>query len=556
MGLNKQGYTWAKGLNSVLSKSIISWNNNTGSDRKVINITAKMGSVNGTCVEKNSSGATIASATGYGYSYNVRLRAVANKTCYSNVKTITQVVGTHSWSTSSGSGVTSNSSSGAITTWTFSGDDIPVVSAGNSLSIYLDMPEDRSNVVISCDFTDLTDDTIMPETCTLSYNANGGSGAPSSQTVVKGSQVTVSSTKPTRSNYTFDSWNTNSAGSGTKYASGAKIPLTSNLTLYAKWIQDTVTITAQTDGFTKNSISWKANTGSGNATNWGYSLNNTNYVTYNTNNTSNTTYTKTNVTENAQHTIIVRACRSGSSNYGVSSALTYDLRKPIISNASITVTGPSSGVLTFEVDRNVLWELTENGVSTILSSGSVQSGPRTVDVKLINNKVTTYKLTVKRQDCRDIINSTTLSNISTVPAELILSVAKYYPIAKVVKLDCTSNLDANKWKYTISKTDGTKIVDKASIYSNENYIKNATKTYAELENNVTYKATFYATDKRNIEAVSNEVTFTTRGGIYISNGNGEGAQKELYGVYIYNKSKGDWEVYDPYVYDETWKLSK
>lgn len=53
---------------------------------------------------------------------------------------------------------------------------------------------------------------------TISYNANGGSGAPSSQTKDGGIDLTLSSTVPTRSGYAFAGWNTQADGSGTSYA--------------------------------------------------------------------------------------------------------------------------------------------------------------------------------------------------------------------------------------------------------------------------------------------------------------------------------------------------
>ena len=69
----------------------------------------------------------------------------------------------------------------------------------------------------------------------VSYNANGGSGAPGKQTVVSGSKLTLSSTKPTRTGYTFSKWNTNSSGTGTNYSGGTSYGINSNLTLYAIW---------------------------------------------------------------------------------------------------------------------------------------------------------------------------------------------------------------------------------------------------------------------------------------------------------------------------------
>ena len=71
---------------------------------------------------------------------------------------------------------------------------------------------------------------------TVTYNANGGSGAPSAQTAVATSAITLSTTKPTFSGYTFKRWNTEADDSGVAYASGgsygANMP---SDTLYAIW---------------------------------------------------------------------------------------------------------------------------------------------------------------------------------------------------------------------------------------------------------------------------------------------------------------------------------
>lgn len=70
----------------------------------------------------------------------------------------------------------------------------------------------------------------------VTYNANGGSGAPGSTSAAFGSTVTVSSTVPTRTGYTFIGWNQASGGGSTSYASGDtfSMPATS-ITLYAQW---------------------------------------------------------------------------------------------------------------------------------------------------------------------------------------------------------------------------------------------------------------------------------------------------------------------------------
>ena len=73
------------------------------------------------------------------------------------------------------------------------------------------------------------------DTYTVSYNANGGSGAPGNQTKTYGVTLTLSSTKPTRTNYTFKGWAASSSSTTVAYASGASYTANSPITLYAVW---------------------------------------------------------------------------------------------------------------------------------------------------------------------------------------------------------------------------------------------------------------------------------------------------------------------------------
>ena len=70
---------------------------------------------------------------------------------------------------------------------------------------------------------------------TISYNANGGSNAPGNQSKAGNIGITLSSSKPTRTGYTFVNWNTKKDGSGTTYKAGAFYNGNANLTLYAQW---------------------------------------------------------------------------------------------------------------------------------------------------------------------------------------------------------------------------------------------------------------------------------------------------------------------------------
>ena len=71
-------------------------------------------------------------------------------------------------------------------------------------------------------------------TYTVSYNANGGTGAPANQTKTYGVNLTLSSTKPTRTNYNFLGWST-SADGGVVYNSGGVYSANAATTLYAVW---------------------------------------------------------------------------------------------------------------------------------------------------------------------------------------------------------------------------------------------------------------------------------------------------------------------------------
>lgn len=72
-------------------------------------------------------------------------------------------------------------------------------------------------------------------TYTVTYNANGGSGAPSSQTKTYGQALTLSGTKPTRPNYTFKGWSPNKSAVSAEYTAGGSYYTDSSVTLYAVW---------------------------------------------------------------------------------------------------------------------------------------------------------------------------------------------------------------------------------------------------------------------------------------------------------------------------------
>ena len=85
---------------------------------------------------------------------------------------------------------------------------------------------------------------------TVSYNANGGSGAPSSQTKWKDQTLTLSSTKPTRTGYSFLGWSTSKTATSATYSAGGSYTANSAATLYAVWKANTYTIKYDANGGT------------------------------------------------------------------------------------------------------------------------------------------------------------------------------------------------------------------------------------------------------------------------------------------------------------------
>ena len=95
---------------------------------------------------------------------------------------------------------------------------------------------------------------------TISYNANGGSGSMSNHTTWSGKDVTIKSNSFTKTGYSFAGWTTNSDGSddghgwtagwsGTwKYTDGQYGIANKQLKLYARWKNNTYTITYNNNG--------------------------------------------------------------------------------------------------------------------------------------------------------------------------------------------------------------------------------------------------------------------------------------------------------------------
>ena len=100
---------------------------------------------------------------------------------------------------------------------------------------------------------------IRPQNHTVSYDANGGSGAPSAQTKYQGTALTLSSTKPTRTGYTFVNW---TASIGGNYAAGGSYTHDQDggtVTMKANWTDSTA---PSCSSFGATPTSWSSGNGS------------------------------------------------------------------------------------------------------------------------------------------------------------------------------------------------------------------------------------------------------------------------------------------------------
>lgn len=82
----------------------------------------------------------------------------------------------------------------------------------------------------------------------ITFNANGGRGSMSKQSMAKGVSTAISKNKFSKKYYTFTGWNTKVDGKGKSYKNKEKIKLTKNITLYAQWKPAKYKITYKLNG--------------------------------------------------------------------------------------------------------------------------------------------------------------------------------------------------------------------------------------------------------------------------------------------------------------------
>ena len=255
---------------------------------------------------------------------------------------------------------------------------------------------------------------------TISYNANGGSGAPSSQTKWHGTALTLSSTKPTRTGYSFQGWATSASGS-VAYAAGASYTANAAVTLYAVWKANTYT------------VSYNANGGSG-----APSSQTKTYGTTLKLSSTKPTRTNYNFLGWATSASATAAQYAAGANYTANAAVTlyavWELSyvKPRIFNLSAQRCN-AAGTLTddgeyalisfnFETDKNV------SSIVVAWESASADSGSKTISASGMSGTVSSvvggsltpeasYSITITVTDAVDNSSATTTLNGSKFPID-------------------------------------------------------------------------------------------------------------------------------------------
>ncbi len=157
---------------------------------------------------------------------------------------------------------------------TYTGNDTYTLPNSGTDTLYAQwtpvLSSETPDTTVPTENTIPTETTVPSGSVGLVYDAQGGTGAPGDETGGASSDVTVSSTEPTREGYTFEGWNTEPDGSGTTYTAEdiLTLPLTGVTRLYAMWkpVTDTDTSTQTTVPGSSGIGQQLPSTGTGNTT--------------------------------------------------------------------------------------------------------------------------------------------------------------------------------------------------------------------------------------------------------------------------------------------------
>ena len=188
------------------------------------------------------------SATGYpiGYKLNSTATTESNGAAWtrSNADSTAASTTVHVGYVTSGSSSTQSISTDTQKTYDLTGTSVPKY--GYTIGTVQSNTGANITLGTSATLTVVTNETDY--TLKLSYDANGGSGAPSQQshtvttTGTPSYTFTIPNTTPSRTGYTFKGWATSSTATTASKQPGDTITISSNTTLYAVWQIITYTV--------------------------------------------------------------------------------------------------------------------------------------------------------------------------------------------------------------------------------------------------------------------------------------------------------------------------
>lgn len=172
------------------------------------------------CLNDNNTAKITATAYGrLAKDYSIEVTGVANATAKASALNVT-------FKTKMGSVAQLVNNKGTATI-TLTGKE-----KGSSI-IYVNIKDNKGNVVAKSGIS-----LNVTEKYSVTYNANGGSGAPKSQTKTSGKSLQLSSNVPTKSGYSFMGWATPDSGGKVVYGPGDLYTNESNIKLTAVWGAD------------------------------------------------------------------------------------------------------------------------------------------------------------------------------------------------------------------------------------------------------------------------------------------------------------------------------
>lgn len=330
------------------------------------------------------------------------------------------------------------------------------------------------------DYTNVSTLETPTVTHTLFYLANGGSGAPSSQTVTVVAWddphlFTVSYTEPTRSGYRFLGWSTSSSATSASYEGGDGIYVSEQKTLYAVWEQEPSTFYLVFD----------ANGGSG-APSTRSASSYDSYYTFYLSNYSLSTPTRSGYvfkgwgTSASSTTTATSFTAYASNGYSVTAyaiwELAAQLKAPNIT--SLTISGVSSSGFSVSATQDNLetgyWVIeisTSSGFGSIISSNAVGYLQKTLSYSFTGLAANTlYYIRIKNYDTSGnyVVSTTTWRQWTGIAAFAWTSDDSTQVVAGAVPEDVIS---AEKWNLLgqkisqVSVRNGSGSVDTTTVYS-------------------------------------------------------------------------------------------